>query len=80
MKKLLLALTTLTLAVAPGALAYEVVAPHEPMVLTPGLERLGPSRVSTVVFCANQVGVDDYRDLLTDSEFEGMEICLVEMT
>jgi hypothetical protein len=80
MKKLLSALTLLTLATPGLANTREVINPNEAMVLVPGIEFVGPSRISTVNFCAKQVGVDDYRDLQTDSEFEGMEACLIEMT
>ena len=58
----------------------EIVNPNEPMVVVPGLESIGPSRISTVEFCAGEIGIDDYRDLQTDSEFEGMEACLIEHT
>ena len=57
-----------------------VVAPHEPMVLVQGLEALGYSRISTVEHCADVVGVVDYTNLVTDSEYEGMEACLIEHT
>ena len=57
-----------------------VVAPSEPMVRVPGLEELGQSRISTVLYCAKQAGVDDYRELMTDSEFERMHDCLAEHT
>jgi hypothetical protein len=80
MKKLLSVLTLLTLATPSLANAREVINPNEAMVLVPGIEFVGPSRISTVTFCAKQVGIDDYRDLQTDSEFEGMHACLVEMT
>ena len=56
------------------------VNPDEAMVTVPGLEFLGASRLSTVQFCANDIGVDNWRDLQTDAEFEGMEVCLKEMT
>ena len=80
MKKLLSVLTLLTLATPSVANTREVINPNEAMVLVPGIEFVGPSRISTVTFCAKQVGIDDYRDLQTDSEFEGMHACLVEMT
>ena len=80
MKKLFLALTALTLALPAAATQLTVVKPNERMVVVPGIEFVGPSRLSTVTFCAKQVGVDDYRDLQTDAEFEGMESCLLDMT
>jgi hypothetical protein len=80
MKKLLLPLFVLALATPSLATPRVVISPDEAMVLVPGLEFVGSSRASTVAFCAKQVGVDDYRDLQTDSEFEGMEACLVEMS
>jgi hypothetical protein len=40
----------------------------------------GLSRVETVSFCLNEVGVDRYQDLMTDSEFEGFGSCLEDMT
>ena len=58
----------------------QIVNPGEPMVVVPGLEFLGKSRISTVTFCAKDAGVDDYRDLQTDSEFEVMESCMRENT
>lgn len=57
-----------------------VVAPNEPMVLVQGLESLGYSRISTVEHCADVVGVIDYTNLITDSDFEGMQACLIEHT
>lgn len=57
-----------------------VVAPNEPMVLVQGLEALGYSRISTVEHCADVVGVVDYTNLATDSDFEGMQACLIEHT
>lgn len=68
------------LGIAGAATVRPVVNPDERMVVVPGIEYLGESRISTVRFCAKQVGVDDYRDLQTDSEFEGMEACLIEHT
>ena len=57
-----------------------VVNPTEKMIVVPGLEFLGASRISTVEFCSTEAGVSDWTDLQTDSEFEGMEKCLIEMT
>jgi hypothetical protein len=80
MKKVLFSLFTLALATPSLATPRVIVNPNEAMVLVPGIEFVGPSRISTVTFCAKQVGIDDYRDLQTDAEFEGMHACLVEMT
>jgi hypothetical protein len=71
------------LAVGSAALAVPVrpvVAPGEVMVKVPGLERLGPSRISSVRFCAKLTGVADWRQLVTDSELEGMDRCLRDLT
>ncbi len=83
MKTILTAtLATLTLLGGP-ALATperEVIAPDELMVLVPGLEGQGYSRISTVEHCAELTGVDDWMELITDAELEGMEACLIEHT
>ena len=57
-----------------------VVSPGEPMVLLPGLEHLGYSRLSTVEHCETITGVPDYSRLITDYELESMEACLIEHT
>jgi len=57
----------------------EIVNPDEPMVQVPGLENLGPSRLSTVQFCSEIEGVN-WQDLQTDSDFDLMESCLIEHT
>jgi hypothetical protein len=72
------AATALTLAAAP-ALAFTVVAPSEPTVVVPGLESLGESRISTVQHCA-AITHTNWRNLITDSDFENMEFCLREHT
>ena len=41
---------------------------------------VGYSRVETLTHCLNDVGVDKYQDLMTDSHFEGFEACMVEHT
>lgn len=60
----------------------EIVNPTELMVVVPGLENLGYSRISTVEHCAELNGVqgDGWMELVTDAEFEGMELCLQEHT
>lgn len=84
-KQLTVALATLALALPTAALATperRVVNPGELMVLVPGLEELGYSRISTVEHCSETVGVqgDGWMDLITDSELEGMAACMVEHT
>lgn len=74
MNQLLSGLAAAVLSLPP------IVAPSEPMVLVPGLEALGQSRISTVLYCAKDAGVDNYRELMTDSEFERMQSCLEENT
>jgi hypothetical protein len=59
---------------------FQVIDPEEPMVLVPGLQHLGWSRISTVQHCAYLTEVEDWAELTTDSELEGMESCLVEHT
>lgn len=82
MKKLLSALAFSALIFAPAARAgqFVIVNPQEPMVVVPGLERLGPSRISTVQHCASLSNVEDYNEMITDSQFEAMEACLIEHT
>ena len=59
---------------------FVIIDPEEPMVKVKGLEHLGWSRISTVQHCAYLTGVDDYDNLMTDAEFEGMEACPIEHT
>ena len=59
---------------------FEVVNPGELMVLVPGLEGLGYTRISTVEHCSEIVGARDWTNLMTDSEFEGMDACMREHT
>ena len=60
--------------------SLEIVNPAEPMVLVPGLEFLGYSRISTVEFCAEVEQIEDYSNLITDEELLNMEACLIEHT
>lgn len=79
MKTTLLALATLAIGNAALALPLPprpVVAYEEMMVLTPGLEFLGYSRITTVEACEGETKTD-HTALLTDSEFENFERCLV---
>ncbi len=82
MKKILSALALVALALPAGATptVREVVNPNEPMVVVPGLEKIGPSRLSTVEFCTDVYNVQDWRQLITDSELDGMWECLLEHT
>jgi len=86
MKSTLLALCSLmagtitTAAPIPMLPPPPIVAPPEPTVITPGLEFMGESRLSTVEFCATIYGVKDWRKMMTDSEFEAMEDCYNEHT
>ena len=63
----------------PGV-TRDVVNPGEPMVVVPGLEWLGKSRLSTVTFCAKDTGSGNWKQLVTDLQFDRMEACLIEMT
>jgi hypothetical protein len=58
----------------------EIVEPNEEMVVVPGLEMVGPSRISTVEFCAEMYGVEDWSDMVTDLDLDGMYVCLIEHT
>ena len=77
----LAAIAAATLTVLPAAATPErrIVAFDEMMVITPGLEELGYSRISTVLHCSDIVGTE-YTDLITDTDFELMEQCLIEHT
>lgn len=84
MKTILATLTALaaaTLTVLPASATPErrIVAFDEMMVLVPGLEELGYSRITTVLHCSKIVGTE-YTDLITDSDFTLMEACLIEHT
>lgn len=82
MNKLFAILSTVTLALPLGASAatFEIVNPNEPMVVVPGLEQIGPSRISTVEHCAGIYGIADWQQLITDDELDGMWECLLEHT
>lgn len=79
----LLAVVALTAATVLPAAATptqrEIVNPNETMILVPGLEFLGYSRISTVEHCAEITGTD-YTQLITDSDYTQMEACLIEHT
>jgi hypothetical protein len=78
--KLFALLSTFALALPTSANAFEIINPDELMVVVPGLEFVGPSRLSTVEFCAEIEGLGDYRQLITDHDFEAMHSCLREHT
>jgi hypothetical protein len=78
--KLFALLSVFALATPAGATPRNIVNPGELMVVVPGLEFLGYSRISTVEFCAEIEGLGDYRQLITDHDFEAMHACLVEHT
>ena len=81
MKNILAALAIAAATVMPaGATPLEIIEPNEPMVVVPNLEMVGPSRISTVEFCAEVVGVNDWSDMMTDLELDGMYVCLIEHT
>jgi len=63
----------------PGA-PRVAVNPGERMVLVPGLEKLGPSRISTVTYCAKEIGNANWQGLVTDLHFDRMEACLIDLT
>lgn len=82
MKTILTALALAALGALPAGAtptSREVIAPDELMVITPGLEYLGYSRISTVEFCQETNDVNDWMNLITDAELELMEGCLIEM-
>lgn len=58
----------------------EIVNPDEVMVVVPGLENLGPSRLSTVQWCQKIEGTNNWQSLITDADFDLMEACLIEHT
>ncbi len=83
MKSLLSALAIASLSILPASATpteREIINPQEPMVLVPGLEFLGYSRISTVEFCAEIENINDYSNLITDEELYSMEACLIEHT
>ena len=57
----------------------EIVNHGESMVQVPGLEYLGPSRLSTVEHCEVTTELNPY-ELLTDEDFDIFEGCLIDNT
>ena len=82
MKNVLPLLATLALALPASAtpMTREVVNPNEPMVVVPGLEWLGASRISTVEHCSELEGVEDWQNVITDEQLLNLEACLIEHT
>lgn len=73
------ALFSLALLFPSSALASPlIVAPHEPMVRLEAFPQLSPSRFSTVAHCLSVAEAE--LSLITDSELENVEACLLEHT
>jgi hypothetical protein len=70
--KLLPLLSSLMLALPVGA-----TPGGESMVQVPGLEYLGPSRLSTVEHCEVTTELNPY-ELLTDEDFDVFEGCIID--
>ena len=58
----------------------QVVNPDEAMIVVPQLHYLGESRVSSVNFCVQQVGVKSVDQVMTDSQLDILEGCLIDLT
>ena len=83
MKTTLFALATLAIgnvALAIPVPSHTVIHPHERMVVVPGLEYMGASRISSVRHCVSQTGATDWRNLITDSDLESMHNCMADLT
>jgi hypothetical protein len=83
MRTTLFAIATLIMgnvALAIPVPARPIVNPTEKMVIVPGLEFLGASRVSSVTHCVTSTGVRDWRNLITDGDLESMHRCLSDLT
>jgi hypothetical protein len=83
MKFSLFAIATLIMgnvALAIPVPSHTVIHPHERMVVVPGLEFLGASRISSVRYCVTSTGVRDWRNLITDGDLHSMELCLQSLT
>jgi hypothetical protein len=79
MKTILIALTLAALTGTPAGATprpLDVIAYDEMMVLTPNLEYLGYSRITTVEACEDETG-KDHTALITDSDFAEFEACLI---
>jgi hypothetical protein len=73
---IVLAALTLTTPAGATPTQRDIVAYDEMMMLTPGLEYLGYSRITTVEACEDETG-RDHTALITDSDFEEFETCLI---
>jgi len=75
--KLLTAIAAAVFATVPANASPErvIINAQEQMILVPGLEELGYSRISTVTHCAELTNTD-YMNLITDSDYEHMHDCL----
>lgn len=78
MNALISTLTAILTAIPVGAKSFPIVNPTEQMVIVPGLEFVGASRLSTVKHCATLTGTTDWQNLITDSDFEMTRDCLIE--
>jgi hypothetical protein len=80
MKKLIAAIAVVAATALPAsATPFEIINPGEPMIVLPAFKNLGASRLSTIEWCSEVVG-KTYDELITDSDFESYEACLVEHT
>ena len=80
LKKFIATLAIAAATVLPaGATPFEIVNPGEPMIVLPAFKNLGASRLSTIEWCSEVVG-KAYDELITDSDFESYEACLIEHT
>jgi hypothetical protein len=83
MRTTLFAIATLIMgnvALAIPIPARPIVNPTEKMVIVPGLDFLGASRISSVRYCVTSTGVRDWRNLITDGDLQNMESCLRDLT
>jgi hypothetical protein len=74
------ALVALALPASATPIVREVINPNEAMVVVPNLEYRGPSRISTVTFCAELTQTEDWRNMITDEDLVLMDDCLEEHT
>lgn len=63
-----------------GVQRGEVFDKNEAMIVVPQLQYLGQSRVSSVNFCVQQVGVKSVDQVITDSQLDILEGCLIDLT
>jgi hypothetical protein len=60
--------------------SVNVSAPAVDNGLMTNVPNIGPSRIESVSYCLNSLGVDKYQDLITDSDFSDFEHCLRDLT